>query len=72
MVYAYVVSYILYSIAVSVSFNQPTYIVNENDGLLQAVLVLNKSVASNITIQVRTSDNIATGEHTKSIKLITC
>ena len=55
-----------------ISFNQSTYIVNENDKLLQAVLVLNKSVASNITIQVRTSDNIATGEHTKSIKLIIC
>ena len=56
----------------SVSFNQSTYIVDENDGSVQAVLVLNKSVASNITIRVRTSDNIATGEHAKSIKLITC
>ena len=63
MVYAYVVSYILYSVAVTVSFNQSTYIVNENDRLLQAVLVLNKSVASNVTVKVRTNDNTTIGEH---------
>ena len=52
----------LYSLVVSVSFNQSTYIANENDGSVQAVLVLNNSVVTDITIQVRTNNNTATGE----------
>ena len=47
----------------SVSFNQPTYIANENDGSVQAILVLSKSVANDTTVEVRTNDNTATGEH---------
>ena len=46
----------------SVSFNQSTYIVNENDGLVQPALVLNVSIATDITVEVRSSDNTATGE----------
>ena len=64
---ACLVSYILYFVVVSVSFNQSTYIANENDGSVQAVLFLSKSVASDITIEVRTNDNTATGEHIEPI-----
>ena len=46
----------------SINFNQSVYIVNEDDGLVQAVLVLNSSTITNITVQVRTNDNTATGK----------
>ena len=46
----------------SVSFSQPVYSINENDRLLQAMLLLNMSVGANITVQVRTINNTATGE----------
>ena len=49
----------------TVSFIQSTYIVNENEGLLQAVLVLSTSVRTDITVQVGTNDSTATGEHLK-------
>ena len=65
--YACLVSYILYSVAVSVSFNQSTYIANENDGSVQAVLFISKSVESNITIEVITNDSTATGKHIEPI-----
>ena len=45
-----------------VSFSQSKYIVTENDGLVQPVLILNNSVATDITVQVRADDNTATGE----------
>ena len=50
----------------SVNFNQSVYIINENYGLAQAVLVLNNSLATELTVQVRTNDNTATGEYSKS------
>ena len=59
----YLATYILYSVEVTISFNQRTYIVNEYEGLLQAVLVLSTSVRTDITVQVETNDNTATGEH---------
>ena len=37
--------------------------INENDGLVQPVLVLNNSVATNITLQVITIDITATGKY---------
>ena len=52
-----------FTVAVSVSFNQSTYMINENDGLVQPVLVLNNSVATDITLQVITNDITATGEY---------
>ena len=61
---------ILYSVERTISFNQQTYIVNENEGLLQAVLVLSKSVRTDITLQVGTNDNTATGEHLRSLNNI--
>ena len=47
----------------SISFNQSTYGVNENEGLVEIILVLSNSVAFNITVQVRTNDSTATGKH---------
>ena len=65
---SYLLSYIfLFSVAVSISFNQSTYIVNENEGLVEVVLVLNNSIGFDITVQVETDDNTATGEHLRSI-----
>ena len=54
----------------SVSFSQSVYVINENDGLVQAKLFLNNSVATYITVQVRANDSTATGEYTKSITIL--
>ena len=59
----YTFTFIMHYIAVSVSFNQSTYMINENDGLVQPVLVLSNSVATDITLQVITNDITATGEY---------
>ena len=64
--YIYMVSYVLYSVEVSISFSQSTYIVNENEGLLQAVLILSTPAKTTTIVQVGTNDNTATGEHLKS------
>ena len=48
--------------SVTVSFNHSTYSVNEDDGLVQPVLMLNDSVATNVTVQVKTNDITAVGE----------
>ena len=45
------------------------YIINENDGLVQANLFLNTSLATDITIQVRANDDTATGEYIKSLTI---
>ena len=53
----------------SISFNQSTYVVNENDGLVEVVLVLNNLTGFDVTVQVA-NDNTATGEHLRSINII--
>ena len=53
----------------SVSFSQSVYIINENDGLVQAKLFLNTSLATDITIQVRANVGTATGEYIKSLTI---
>ena len=53
----------------SISFKQSTYSVSENEGLVEIVLVVNL-IRTDITVQVRSSDNTATGEHLKSISII--
>ena len=47
-----------------VTFNQSTYNVNENAGLVQPVLLLNMSLSTDITIQVTSVDVTATGKYT--------
>ena len=50
-------------VATTVSFNQSTYSVNEDDGPAQPVLVLSNPSSTDITVQVISSDDItATGE----------
>ena len=49
-------------IDVSVSFNQSTYSVDEDDGPAQPVLVLSNPSSTDITVHVRSNDITATGE----------
>ena len=51
----------LITTAITVSFSQSTYSVNEDDGPVQLVLVSNPS-STDITVQVRDNSNTATGE----------
>ena len=45
----------------SVSFNQSTYSVDEDDGAAQPVLVLSNPSSTDITVQVISSDDTAIG-----------
>ena len=47
----------------SIRFNQSEYFVNENEELVEVVLVLSNSTGIDITVQVETVDDTATGEH---------
>ena len=47
---------------VTVSFMNPKYNVNENDGTVQFVLVLTNPSSTNIMLQVTNVDNTATGK----------
>ena len=51
-----------YFIAATVRFEQPTYNVNEVDGIVKPVLVLSNSSSSVITVQVFSTDGSATGK----------
>ena len=44
------------------SFSQSTYNVDEDDGPARPVLVLNGESATDITVQVRDTENTATSE----------
>ena len=46
----------------TISFGQPTYSVNEDDGPAQLVLVLSNPSSTDITVQVGDTQNTATGE----------
>ena len=46
-----------------VSFEQPTYSVNENAGQAQPVLVLSNPSLLEFTVEVSTTDNTAAGEY---------
>ena len=60
----YIIQHILIitCIAITVSFSQSTYSVNEGDGVVQPVLVLSNPSLTDITVQVRSNDNTATGK----------
>jgi len=49
-------------IAITVSFNQSTYSVDEDDRPAQPVLVLSNPSSSDITVQVFSTDGTATGK----------
>ena len=48
--------------AAAVSFEQQTYSVNETDGNVQIVLILNKPSSTIVTVQVFGTDGSATGK----------
>jgi len=50
------------SIAITISFSQATYNVDENNGAAQPVLVLSNPSSTDITVQVRDNQNTATSE----------
>ena len=52
----------VYLIDVTVSFEQPTYTVNEDDGRVEPVLVLSNPSSSVITVQVFSTNGSATGK----------
>jgi len=49
-------------LAITISFNQSTYSVNEDDGPAQPVLVLSNPSSTNITVQVSDIQNTAISE----------
>lgn len=59
-VHVYNILYV-YHLVTTVSFEQSTYRVNENDGLVQITLILSNPSSSNITVQVTSNDNTAKG-----------
>ena len=48
--------------AITINFSQSTYSVNEGDGPAQPVLVLSNPSSTDITVQVRDTQNTATSE----------
>ena len=51
-------------------FNHSTYIVDEDDGSAQPVLVLSNPSSTDITVQVSNEDNSAIGKHSTYEKLV--
>ena len=49
-------------IAATISLNQLTYVVNEDDGIIQPVLVLSNPSSTDITLQVIVYNDTATRE----------
>ena len=52
------------TIDTTITFSQSTYSVDENNGSVRIVLVLSNPSSTDITVQVRDSNNTATGEYT--------
>ena len=50
-------------VAPTITFNQSTYTINEDDGLVTIVLILSNPSTTDITVQVLTTDGSATGEY---------
>ena len=50
-------------VAITVTFGQPVYNVNESAGLAQPVLVLSGPSSMTITVTVTNTDGSATGEY---------
>ena len=50
-------------LALTVTFNQTTYSVDEDDGPAQPEFVLSNPSSTDITVQVNSSDGSATGEY---------
>jgi len=61
-------SLLCFTTAVTVSFSQSTYNLNEDSGPAQPVLILSNPSSTDITVQVSTSDGTATGEECTAYK----
>ena len=48
-------------VVANISFSQPMYSVNENEGSVQPVLVLSNPSSTNVTVQVTDEGGTATG-----------
>ena len=60
-----IVKFNVYSLtAISISFSQSSYSVNETVGSLQPVLVLSNPSSANITVIVLSDNDTATGKNT--------
>jgi len=59
---SYFVSIYSTNLALTVSFSQSTYSVDEDDGPAQPVLVLSNPSSTDIIVQVRDTANTATSE----------
>ena len=56
-------SYMIIIITViTIRFNQSSYNVDENSGVIQPVLIFRRRSSTNITVQVRDNSSTATGE----------
>ena len=51
-------------IAITISFNQSTYHVNENDMTVEIVAILSNPSSTDITVEVTSNDTTATSEFT--------
>ena len=60
--YNYLLTFIIFLLVISVSFNELMYSVNENSGTLQPMLILSQPSSTDITIQVITNEGTATSE----------
>lgn len=52
----------MYLLVATVYFNRSTYTTSESDGTVQLVLVLNTSIAVDVTVLVKANDITATGQ----------
>ena len=52
----------VHHVDITITFNQSMYNVNEDDGPAQPVLVLSNPSSTDITVQVRDTENTATSE----------
>ena len=56
-------------VAITISFNESTYNVDESAELLQSVLVLSNPSSTNITVEVFSIDGSATGQQLSCVEL---
>lgn len=63
MHYSYLVFYIFIFVAATVSFEQSTYNVNEDDKVAILVLLVSNPVSKRLNIRLLATDGSATGKH---------
>ena len=53
----------LYSVAVTISFNQSTYAINEHDETVSPVLILSNPLPTDINVQITDNEDTAKSKH---------